>query len=523
MIQATTKRSLLAWGATTIGSSLTVLDVLAAGTEDLAVSILCNFSAGFLLALFTLTLALNSDVLRRCSGGNSRLEIALWVLWPFTGYVTLATALFLALSFLTTVPTTPLSFRLEPSLNGYYVTREDASCGKFQDAGDELNSSCQPTRLDSSVQTSTVLSILGNFEGADNGDVAFIGGGKGLTFQWTKGVTAPVTGSIWVAQGCAKKDQIGEAIKSEPIFQGDLARLDITLDEGLSEFRVIAPKRQGITVHDDDIAQFWVRASEDSDRLEISRFLGLGTIRTSDRFEGATYEIALFPLTGNDEGPAYRPRQIIYNINNGAQQKLDFAMESKLFSPKAEMTCEPLPTRTAGGALYASAKVPYVSIFVVIDHPKLANLDDANRANQVTVSGANGWITSSGYAKADLHEVVSSGSLTQLSLIGAVKDLSIDGLTIPTGTTSTLQLRGRMQGRTDGPSILMQGRVDYLIFNGKRLTTTRWEQLDTGVRIPLILGIPTAAYFMFSFGALTLRKRVKRVWQPPVRRRRKTD
>lgn len=520
MVQASTKKSVLACGTIAIGTSLTVIDAFAVSTEGMAVSVLCNFAAGFLLATFTLTLALNSKVVRHLSSGSLRIERVLWILWPFVGYLMLASILFFVLSFLTTIPATPASFRLEPSLNGYYVTSESETC-KESRTQDKSQRRCELTSNGTNKErnrTRDAFAVLGKFKSVDKGNVEFIGGGDGLTFEWTKGVASPVTGSLWITQGCVKKDHIREAMKSKPIFRGELRSLRIALDEGLSEFRVLGPKLQEFEVVDDNIAQFWVNPlGEDTDRLEVSRFLGKGVIRTSDRFDAATYELAFFPLNGNEKGSVYQSRRITYAVNGADSENLDISMESKLVSPNATITCEPLPTRAVEDGLSASASTPYVSLVISIDPPKLINLEEANRSNHVTVSGANGWIKSSGYRKADLHEAILGGSLSQLSLLGVVKDLVIDGHAVSTGETSTLQLSGKLEGRTDGPAILMEGNVDYLILNGKRLTTTRWEQLDAGVRIPVILGVPTAAYFLLNFVISTLRRRARKVWRLPGR------
>lgn len=480
---------------------------------------LCNFAAGLLLSIFTLLLALNDHVARRVSTGSPSLQITLWVLGPFIGYVFLASILFFALSFLTTIPSTPTSFRLEPALNGYYVTGQPCSDSKSQPKNACEANSQRPRPQD-------MFAILGSFDGADNGEVEFIGGGEGLTFQWSKNISGAVSGALWIMQGCVAKDAIADAMQSKPIFRGALKSLRITLDEGLSEVRSIDFPSKDIRVSDDNIAQFWITpSSKDSERLQVTRFLGKGVVRMPDRLDSTVFELGLFATNDDKSGPTFRQRRVRYTINEGDTQTLEIAVAPTLISPQAAMTCAHLPTRATANGLSASANAPYVSLVIATEPPSFVELEEVGRSNEVAISGANGWIKSTGYRKADLHEAVTAGSLSQISLLGVVKDLTIDGQSVATGATSTLQVSGDLEGRTDGPALLLEGSADYLILNGKRLTTTRWERLDAGIRIPIILGVPTAAYFLLNFAIAVLRRPNRRVWRPPGARgkRRKSN
>lgn len=518
MIQSSKKKSFVIWGTLTIGASLTTIDAFTGGPEGLFICAICNFSAGFLLAVFTLVLVLNSKATRRLSGGKASTEIALWILTPFMGYSILAGVLFFVLSFLTTIPSTPASFRLEPPINGYYVTSTTNQCKN--ETLNRVGNKCRSlTNMAVSDQNSLsdVFSVLGDFSSDDDNQFEFVGGGKELTFEWHKKITGDVTGSVWVTQGCVDKGAISGATKSKPIFHGLMKDLRISIDEGLSEFRMIEPKSRQVEVNDNNIAQFWIGpVGGDAEHLKISRFLSNGEIRVSDNYDTSTFELGLFPLTGNEKGPTFKSRQITVSINDNELKKLNISVKSKLVSPGANMICAPLQTQVVADSLSASATAPYVSLIISIEPPKLVNLEEVDQSNEAVVSGANGWIENTGLRKVDLYEAIDGGNLSQLSVIGSVKDLVIDGQTIPSGQTSTLQLSGKFMGRSDGPAILLEGKADDLILNGRRLTTTRWERLDAGVRIPIILGVPTAAYFLLNFAIATLRRRTRKVWRLPT-------
>lgn len=519
MLFMPTKKYLLMWGALAVGTSLTLIDFFYAGDDmrGLAVSALCNYLAGFLLAVFTLVLALNFSMVRGWAEGSPWIKKLLWITWPFLGYAVLASFLFIVLSFLTTIPSTPTSFRLKPSLNGYYVTDERSGCAP-REAGDGSRGACgsgNEANSKSHELEQKKFSVLGKFTGRDKGSVEYIGG-KRLAFEWRKGSGPTRTGALWVAQGCIKTDELEQVLASEPIFRGDLEVLKIALDEGMSEFRVIDPNSQYIEIEDDNsVVQFSVTPLKaDIEGLRVVRFLHDGTIRTYDRFGVAKYALAVYPLAKGERGPVSQSRRITYTINDEIPKNIDISLASNLLSPDAALSCEILPTYAMEGGVSASTKSLYVSLIVSIEAPKMLNLEKTYRNSHALVSGATGWVSSRGYAEADFDEAVVGGELSQLSLIGVVKDLVVDGHSVVTGDTSTLQVSGKLTARTDGPAILVEGKVDYLILNGKRLSTTRWEQLDPGVRIPIILGVPTAAFFFLNFVIATLRRRVDKIWPP---------
>ncbi|WP_146095670.1 hypothetical protein [Xanthomonas arboricola] len=514
MLMASTKRAVFISGTVAIGLSLSAIDLSADVVEGLTVSILCNFAAGAILATLTLVLVLDNRIVRRIANGNANVERIFWLLAPAAGCFALATILFFVLGFLTRVPTTPVSFRLEPPVNGYYVTNEGQQCRAGNK--DELKQCGSVTENGQSK-----FEFLGKFSESEGGGTEFIGGGSGLKIGWSKKVEGSIKGSLWVTQGCTGENASYEhAIKSSPLYTGDISDLVITTDEGLSEFRVIAPKLNEITVSDGGIAQFWVNPSRDApDKIDVSRFLSNGNIQVSDKFKRTTFVLGLIALTGNKNGAVFKARSVNYSINGDDARVINFRMASEMIEARAVIACEGLKVTTQAGQMSATAKVPYVSLVVSFEAPEQLRLEEFGKLSHVTVSGANGWIQSSRYRKDQLHEAVTAGSFSQLSLIGVVRDLAVDGQSVSTGATSTLQLSGKMYARTDGPAILVEGGADYLIINGKRLSGTRWERLDAGVRIPIILGVPTAAYFLLSFAGATLRRPVRLVWRLPGRDR----
>lgn len=521
MTSASTKKSVVGWGTLSIGTALTVMDAYFGGLDGIAVSVVCNYAAGVLLSIYTVVLAMNSRVAAQLAGEKMWARRALWAMTPFIGHMCLAWTLFITLSFLTTIPAAPASFRLEPPLNGYYVVGDKQLCeGKSgkQDVGGGCAEDVDPSN-DEVYDEPDYFSVLGEFKRGAGKDFEFIGGGDGLKFEWSKKLTGEFDGAIWVTQGCVSKDGIRKAIESAPFYRGSLSSLRITLDEGLSEFRILESEETEIEVTDENIAQFWVTPSnDDPERLKVSRFVSKATIRIPDRHDQRLFEIGVFPLTAEDSGPVYRSRNLGLTVNKEAKRKVNISVEPKEIAPEANMVCEAIRAEDKTGDISAVASMPYVSLVISIDPPDVVSLEELRGTNEAIVSGANGWISSTGYRKQELDETINGGELSQLSLIGGVRDLMIDGATAATGPTSTLQLKGKFDTHTDGPGILLQGNADYLILNGKRLTTTRWEQLDTGVRVPVILGVPAAVFYFVNFVIATFRRRSSKIWRLPPRR-----
>ncbi|WP_159093952.1 hypothetical protein [Stenotrophomonas sp. ZAC14D2_NAIMI4_6] len=510
MLLASTKRTVLASGTVAIGLSLTAIDLSSGALDGLLASVLCNFAAGGILATLTLVLILDDRIARHLANGNERVERIIWLFLPSAGYFSLAGVLFLSLGFLTRMPTTPVSFRLEPSLNGYYVTKSEKAC---QSKSHDESRQCDSDEREESRN----FALLGKFSEAEGGRTKFLGGGDGLKIAWSTNIRASTRGSVWVTQGCVAEDaDYRKVLKSTPIYSGDLSALDISVDEGLTEFRIIDPDSTAVTVSDDNVAQFWINPSrDDPEKIDVSRFLGDGIITFDDKFSKTTFSLGLFSLTGNKQGSPVKTRSATYSINGDNEITIKFSMASEMIEATAAITCESLEAAQNAEHITAKAKVPYIGLLVSLDAPKQLSLEEAGKHSYVTVSGANGWIQSTGYRKDQFHEAVTGGNFSQISLIGVVKDLAVDGQAVSTGPTSTLQLSGKMFTRTDGPALLIEGGADYFILNGKRLSSTRWERLDPGIRIPIILGVPTAVYFILRFAGATLRRPTLVVWRLP--------
>jgi hypothetical protein len=512
MLLASTKRTVFASGTIAIALSLTLIDLSSGVPEGLASSILCNVAAGAILASLTLILILDNQVIRRVANGNEKVERIIWLVAPATGFFALATILFSALGFLTRVPKTPVSFRLEPSLNGYYVTEMEQQCSMGNRK--ELK---QCTSVDG--KENSKFSFLGKFSETDGGRTEFLGGGSGLKIEWSTAIEGSTRGSLWVTQGCVGESADYEnAIKSSPLYSGDIRNLAITVDDGLTDFRIIDPKPNRFTVSDEGVAQFWINPSRNNpEKIDVSRFLGNGIIQVNDKSDTTKFSLGLISLTKNEKGTQFKTRRATYSINDDEKRLIEFNLAPEMIEARATIACEGLEVEQHAGKLSATTKVPYISLVVSLEAPRQLSLDDMGKLGHVTISAANGWIKSTGYRKDQLHEAITEGTMSQLSLIGVVRDMVVDGEVISTGPTSTLQLSGKMYARTDGPAILVEGSANYLIFNGKRLSRTRWERLDAGVRIPIILGVPTAAFFLLNFARTTLRRPIRLVWRLPGR------
>lgn len=514
MLLASTKRTVFASGTVAIGLSLTAIDLSLGVLDELLISIICNIAAGAILTALTLVLVLDDQIVPRIANGNANVERVVRLLAPATGLFTLTTLLFFALGFLTRVPTTPTSFRLEPSLRGYYVTEDEQQCR----GGNQVELKQCGSLKENDYKK---FSFLGEFSEAEGGRTELLGGGSNLKIGWSKMIKGSIKGTLWATQGCmGEKAPYGDAIKSTPIYTGDISDLTITTDEGLYEFRIIDPKLNKITVSDSNIAQFWIDPSrDDPEKIDVSRFLGNGTIQIADNYIKTTFALGLIPLTTNEKEASFKARSVTYSINGDHQRTISFKMASEMIETRAAMACEGLNVVEQADQMSAITKIPYAGLVVSLEAPKQISLEEVTKLSHVTVSGASGWIKSTGYRKDQFHEAITAGNISQLSLVGVVRDLVVDGQVISTGATSTLQLSGKILARSDGPAILVEGGADYLILNGKRLSKTRWERLDAGVRIPIILGVPTAAYFLLNFAGATLRRPIRLVWMLPRKHR----
>lgn len=504
-------------------TGLTAIDLFTAEKltfHDLAISVACNAAGGFLFALISFVIVSNATLVRVVANGNKLAERTLWVIWPASCYLVLSSALFFVLAFIIKIPSTPVSVRMTPPVSGYFSTKNLTQCGQDKNSKDDQSACRASSRTGDRKDSEDDFDFLKSFSVSKDGEFKWVGASKGMSARWLKNNATTGDGEIRVVQGCKSIDQVKQMLKSPILEKVPLDQMGIVMDDGLSDFELFDPGHVGsIEVRDEEdwLSQFWVVPSgNNAAKLDAQKFVTKGLIRVEDRFRDFSYAFTLYPFSAEKERAFLKSRQFILTSAATHEKKtiaIDF--DPGLVAPDAAMKCQALKIKPAGQGYVATATEPLITLIVSVNHPAKIPYGALDRPDQLQITGLNGWASDDGNEKSSLDKLFQGGNLTQLAVFGALKEVQINDKSIATGPTSTLQLAGKLFGRSDGESVIISGDADFMLINDRRLTSTRWEDLDTGVRVPLILGIPTALYFFINLLRSALRKKMRHVWYLP--------
>lgn len=526
---AKTKRAFLFNACLSVAIAWTVIDASSGiSAQDLVVSVVCNILGGLLLALFSYVTVVNFNVIRSLGEHHKIVERAIWVIWPFLSYLALAFCLFFALSFVINTPDSSFSARLEPPINGYYASNVQDDCysmgvKEFHVAGDSEGSvpdACMGAAKKSApMDEKEYFGAMEKIQPEEGNTVEWTGMGKGLSLFWRNDSKARALVSLRLLENCLTPDEIAKELSSKTIGEFKASSVEIKVDDALSHFSVVSPEKlRGVEVSEDSaINQFWIIPSrDDATKLEVQRFVMDGKLSTKEGMEQVHYRIDLLPFKHEGDELAVRSRTLwVRRDGAGEPRPIELSISQERPVTSQNGLCRSLGVLGEEDVEKAEAIGPLINIVFSVSPARTPLLDDLNDTSYMMVTGLNGWIATDGWPKSSLDSFITYGEVKYLSLFGAVMDVQIGGRNVNTGATSTLQAAGSFRGRTDGSAILISGDARWLSLNEHRLTQTRWEQLDAGVRIPIILGLPTAAYFMLRLVLSTLRRPRRRVWHLP--------
>jgi len=523
MVWSNTKRRFLIQVTFVAAIGLTAIDMMG-GDSDLhlmSVSIICNFIGGAVLALVSLIIVANaSSITRFVSDGNKYVERIVWTFWPAVCYLIFGCALFLVTEFIIKIPLTTVSIRLSPPMSGYVSSIDPVECSLFKasNGGDSANCASMASSKDNDAEK---FGVLSEFSPVKSGEKKWLGLGKELVVNWKKKNSAVVSATYRMVQGCQTRGQLKQMLKL-PFFErdADIGGLLISTNKGLTQFQIIDSDYTGkINLNDKDstISEFLINLSTtDSSKLIVNRFVDNGSLHFTDQFKTINYEIGLSPFTGERGSPMMKSRRL--NLVEGGSRTtrfIDIKFDDGPINPNLVVGCTELKVKALKGGYSATAITPDVSLIVSIDHAKEVTYSDLERPDIIEVNGINGWVSSDGFEKARVDNIVKSGRFGMLSAFGAVSDVQVNEKVFGVGPTSTVQLSGKLFGTSDGPSILITGKADYMTLNDHRMTPTRWESLDIEMRVAIILGVPTILLFLLALLREALRRPMRHLWYLP--------
>ncbi len=512
------KRRFLIWVALAIAASLTTIDVMggAISGSEFGVSVISNILAGIILALFSFTIIANISFVKYPSDGNRFIERAMWVVWPAAYYFLLAAIIFFILAFIMKIPTSTVSIRLAPPMSGYFLSTDPVHCNQANDSNGAGVSCAGKVEGKNEEDKFNVLSVFSPNNGSGT---KWLGMGKKLSISWRKKNSAPVTASFRMAQGCTTRDQLNKALKMSPfeknVINGDIS---IVVDDGLSQFQPNSSDYTGqiqLSDGDSSASQFWiVPVTSDASKLNVQRFIYDGSMHLTGQFKPLSYEVGL--LLNDEKNGQLTPRHLVITTKNPDLSKfIDVKFDSRPLDQNLTLSCEELKVSPVKGGYVTIARNPLISLLVSIEPERKISYSVLKNPDVLEVAGINGWVSNDGFEKSRIDNFVKVGKVGAISVFGVISDVQVNEKMIATGPTSTLTISGALSVTSDGPSIMILGDADYMSLNDHRLTLTRWESLDTALRVAILLGLPTVLYFLLRMLGSALRKPMRHLWYLP--------
>lgn len=496
---------------------LTAIDVLNDATGyGLIVSIVCNALGGVILALLSFLIISKASVLHHVSEGNKYIERVIWIIYPAVCFVILTAVLIFVLAFLIKIPTASVSLRLAPPMSGSSSPVDPLRCGAYTGTTASLEG-CHDRHA--AKKNDDEFNVLAKFTPVSGSETKWVGLGKNLSVAWKKNNNDAVSTTFRMAEGCTTREQLEKIVRTNSRQGGTkMGIIRIDVDSGLSQFRLLGPSDAGkVEIGDSKshVSEFWVIPdTANSTKVNFSRFIYDGYWHVNDTFDDFSYEIGLFLIDGEKRAPKARRLHLVSSVPDKSTY-IDVRFDEKRVDPNGAVKCKMLKLESVGEGYVVTASEPLVSLIVSVDHNKDVAYSDLDSPDILAISGINGWVSSDDFDKSRVDLGINAGTIGMLSVFGTISDVQVNGKGIATGPTSTLQLTGELFARSDGPAILVSGDADYMILNDQRLTLTRWESLDTAIRVPIIFGVPTVLYFLLRMLVDELRRTRRHLWYLP--------
>ncbi|MBV6837128.1 hypothetical protein KWH01_07535 [Xanthomonas campestris pv. merremiae] len=510
---ARTRKEFVLATAFVVGIGWTIVDCLSGDATvvplDMVINLIFNVLGGFLLATFGCVVHAHFERIRN-SISRGYLSL-IWMLWPSLAYLLLSASIFFAISFLVKMPMAFTSFKVDSPVQGYYSSDDLKTCyGRKSDIESPSSSTCfQSSKSEYGDET---FDVMGSTSPRPDQAIEWQGQSENSNFEWARNAEESTRLELRLAQGCMSKESVSNALKFDPFYVSEAKLLSIKPGKGSTGFRSVSRSVvDNVQILDESPSLFWINPSSSGvDKVEVQRFLSRGAMRIHEGPGRHNYEFGFYPLKTDGEGLRLDPRSVGFSVDGEVVNELYIELKLASVYSEDEIKCEAIKVAREGGKYKALATSPYISLIASAVLPR--KLPMPSTKGEMKLEGLKGWVSIDGWDKDNDQAYIESGKVTMLSVIGPITEIQV-GDKLVDSKSNDLRASGDFQLRRQNGSMLVRGNAYFVEVNGHRLTPTRWEALDVGIRIPLMLGIPTGFYFILRLVISTLRLPNGRVWR----------
>lgn len=473
-------------------------------------NVLFNIFGAFFVAGFVLLSCRLVDVLLLSTSlHNAKVLIVAHALWPaFFGFL-ISTLTYYAVDFVYNpkrakveiVSTTPFKAYFSPRGFHDFDIRELA----FGEAADEALSS-----------SFGILSRPQNVETP----FGLVQSDRPWRLRWMRDAAESAKISIGFYSNCATEKELSALARGPlPFSFYDAREVGVSIDKGLVSFvgNLGSSKSARIYVSDDSsLNGFELGSSAAPDKYYLDQYISdPAFLHYWDGSEPLVFAVGVGMFDQSPNGDMFRSIQKFALRINSREYKIhatpsrtheaDKSVRCHLIRNKIALSDAPVVVTDAGSEF---------GLVVKIEHSNVQGVYSSVEKNEIIVDTQNGILRIKDLKAEELRYAFSPGSVGFLGISGPKVQFRLNGRTVSSIRSQTYAIkRANLFLRVDAtPSLVVSGAADVAFADRTRLNETRWERMDSSVRVSIFGGIITVMLALIGFVGKMLERNEAIYW-----------
>lgn len=319
---------------------------------------------------------------------------------------------------------------------------------------------------------------------------------NGNSLEWNIGDDAYSRYDLDISfySGCEYIANVEKFPQRRSFTVSNVSGMRLESDSGPTQLSIAADSKNTLQLFDGEDSQFYLRSAKDPKKVDLTLFLSeAATLNIGSHGEEIEIFLSYILMNFDKETKAVvqAPRRLNLIVND---QNYVFAMTNSSSividkSPKCEPFTSPKLKQSGENNLKGFNTI--AGIKLTLRRQRSINQKTFAAMPPIKANGIGGWLRMNDLPTEDAPELFKKGEFSAFSLRGALKKLQLDGKQIEMNNHESLSMvRGKISGQvsSDG-ELILSGVADYALRNNKRLSQTRWEKIDSSVKLILLSGL----------------------------------
>jgi hypothetical protein len=325
--------------------------------------------------------------------------------------------------------------------------------------------------------------LSGSFEGS----LSITGQGKDSSLVWSPepGKKAEVTLSAYDGCYLSEAGKLPKADRRTLIFN-DVESLEIKLPSSMATIKT-SLKRGSLEFNKTAYSPMWLDKKDKT--FSITRFVREG--ETADYWvnnNDIDLELVLPLLDLSQKSKATPELKIVTIVQNGKSTQLKLLPPNNMLGVKG---CYAVPIKSRGADLtYVDALTNIMSLRLKVKQVKSSEGLYYDKRNYLTFKDISGWYSVSDIVEGGTKKLVKPGVAQGFSVFSGLKYLSLNGKPVDglDNRVFTFNNSNVNMDLTDDDTLVLKGESKLVWVDRKRLSPTRWENMD-GATQGILLGL----------------------------------